>query len=300
MKSGESTMGQDSEFLVNPDDLKQLIASSDKLVMLPTVAVEAMALSNDPNCSISEFVQLIKTDAGLPANISFMSNRAAYGTKSEIKDVRQAVVSIGTTQCQDPIVSSCVRALSQKLPASVEWSRHVLWQHNIQAATIARYVNKKLKTGFEGEEFSAAMIHDVGRLLIAAAAPDVFDAVDRLSFCEGANTIQNEKRLIGTDHCELGAIFVESSGLPQSFVDVVRFHHSPMDARSNSRLVHLVAAADHIANHLMHSASPDEYDVTGNPGMYALLEESQSLVDPATLASGALLAFKRSTASNTA
>ena len=59
----------------------------------------------------------------------------------------------------------------RKLPPDLEWTRNVLWQHSLYTATIARLLNRQLDAGFEGEEFSAAMVHDVGRLLLAAKAP---------------------------------------------------------------------------------------------------------------------------------
>ena len=157
----------DPQLLIDATELKSRIANSKDLVMLPAAAMEAMELANDPDCSIGSFVEVIETDTGLVADILAMSNSAAYGAQTEIKSIHQAVVTIGTAQCQNLIVSSCLRALSNKLPASVEWSRDVLWRHNTSTATIARFLNKKLRLGFQGEEFSGAMIHDIGRLLIA-------------------------------------------------------------------------------------------------------------------------------------
>lgn len=277
-----------ANYLIDPDELKQRIADSGDLIMLPTVAVEAMELANDPDCSIPAFVEVIETDTSLVTDILSLSNSSVYGAKSQINSVKHAVVCIGTSQCQNLIVSSCVKALNRNLPASVEWSRDVLWQHNLQTATIARFVNKSLGLGFEGEEFSGAMIHDVGRIIIAAAAPDVFDAVDRLSFCENSNILDNERKLIGTDHCEVGAEFAASSGLPQPLADVIRFHHHPADATSNVLLVHLIAAADHMANYLMFAGEAAGYDVAQSPSIEILLAESKQSINADQLVAGAM------------
>ena len=287
------------ECLIEPDELKRIIKSSDNLILLPATVMEALELANDPECSIPAFVQLVETDTGLVTDILSMANSALYAGRTETKSVQQAVLAIGLRQCQNLIISSCVQALSRKLPPSVEWSRDVLWQHNVQTASIARYLNKQLHLGFEGEEFSGAMMHDVGRLLIAAAAPDVFEAVDRLSFCESADTVANERALIGTDHCEIGSEFVAEGGLPQLFVDVVRFHHFPDEAGENSKLVHLIAAADHMANHLMYAGGVDDYDFTMNPSMQSLVSEMGDNQDWNALSVAAMQVAEQATVEST-
>ena len=293
MNCEETIEVQSDSYLIDPDELKKRIAGAGDLIMLPTVAVEAMELANDPDCSIPAFVQVIETDTSLVTDILSLSNSSVYGAKAQINSVHHAVVCIGTTQCQNLIVSSCVKALSRNLPPSVEWSRDVLWQHNLQTATIARHVNKALKLGFEGEEFSGAMIHDVGRIIIAAAAPDVFEAVDRLSFSENASILEHEQSLIGTDHCEVGAIFAETSGLPEALADVIRFHHHPEDATSNSDLVHLIAVADDMANHLMFAGEAAGYDATINSNLEVLLGASANPVDAEKLATEAMQAAEK-------
>lgn len=263
----------EAELLIAPDELARRIESSDDLAMLPAVAMEAMDMANDPECSIDGFVSVIERDAGLVADFLSLSNSALYKTRCEIKGIQHAVAVVGFRQCQNLIISSSVKSLSKKLPPSVEWARDVLWRHGIQTATIARCLNSKLKLGFEGEEFSGAMIHDVGRLLIAAAAPDVFEVVDRLTFNEGDWVLENERQLIGTDHCEVGARFATAGELPAAMVEVIGCHHNPAQATSNQKLVSLISAADHMANHLMFMGSGQGYEPASNPGWDLLLSE---------------------------
>ena len=112
-------------YLMDPVALMERIKSSEDLIMLPAAAAEALDLANDPDCSIPKFVEVIETDTGLVADILAMSNSAVYGARSEIKSVQQAVVTIGTKQCQNLIISSCLRALSNKLPQSGTQNRRV-------------------------------------------------------------------------------------------------------------------------------------------------------------------------------
>ena len=256
-----------SEYLIEPDRLRQLIIESDDLAM------EAIEMANDPDCVTADFVAVIEKDAGLVTDILSLSNSPMYQASREINGIQHAVMVVGFSQCQNLIVSSSMKSLAKKLPPSVEWARDVLWRHSSHTATIARALNKHFKLGFDGEEFSGAMVHDVGRLLIAAAAPDVFEVVDRLTFRESVEHLEIEQGLIGTDHSEIGAWFAEAGHLPHKLVDIIRHHHNPLAAESNRELVALVSAADHMANHIMHMGRVDGYEPTGNLGLQVIVGE---------------------------
>lgn len=247
------------EALTSATELKQKIKAVD-VTVVPAVAVDALAKADDPDCTIDEFVQVIERDAALVADILAISNSSAFRVSREIESVHQAVIMVGMRECKNLIVSASMKALSRQLPASVEWSRTVLWQHALQTASIARSLNKRLPAGFEGEEFSAAIVHDIGRLLVALASPNVFEVVDRLTFAESPELLAHEQALMGCDHCELGAWFADEAGLPELIVDCIRHHHRPSEA-NNVELTALVALADDMSNHLWRAGTPEDYSL---------------------------------------
>ena len=273
----------ETDQLTSADELKELISGSNGLTMLPAVAMQALDIANDPDFSMKEFVEVIERDPHLVTDILSLSNSSAYATQKEIRGIQHAVNLIGCGQCKNLIISSSVKALAKKLPPSVEWARNVLWSHSILTATIARSINTELKLGFEGEEFSSAMVHDLGRLLIAAAAPHVFEVVDRLTFNETAGVLENERMLMGTDHCEIGAWFAESGNLPLSLVEVIRYHHDPSDDLENSLLVHLVNAADQMANYLTYAGGTQDFVVETVPSLEVLFAQSSAAIPDAVI-----------------
>lgn len=261
----------DSDLLIDPAELLRRIDTADNLTMLPSVALEAIEMAGDPNCSVPDFVTVIEKDPRLVTGILSLSNSAACQTRVEINSVGHAVMVVGLSQCQNLIVSCSIHALLTAMPTSVEWARNVIWRHSLHTATLARYFNRELKLGFEGEEFSGAIVHDIGRLLIAAAAPDVFEVVDRLTFHESGDVLQAERDLIGTDHCEVGMRVATADKLPTALIDVIRYHHTPEEAKENAPLVRLVAAADEVANHWMHYGTSDGFHVDEDSALAKLI-----------------------------
>lgn len=243
------------------------------LNMLPAVASQALEIANQPDCSIDRFTDVINRDAKLAADILKLANSAVYAAGSPILNLNQAVVRLGFRQCKNLILSSSMTALMKKMSLDQEWVREILSRHAFVTAMLAVHLNKAIGAGFQGEEFTGGLMHDFGRLLFAVVFGEQFSQLDSLDFDESPATIERERQLAGTDHGELGAWFANGNRLPISLVEVVRFHHQPHVAPTSLRLVALVAACDHMANHIQRMDGPAGYEPGTNAAL-PLLETS--------------------------
>jgi len=143
----------------------------------------------------------------------------------------------------------------------------VLWNHGYITAFLCRHINRTYRLGFEGEEFSAGLLHDLGRVLLVLADPECCTRAGAMDFLEEADKLQRERSAIGIDHGALGGWFAEHSSLPDTLIETMEFHHDPAGAAAAPRLVLLVAAADHMANHLQLGQEIDAYNPEKNPAL---------------------------------
>lgn len=104
--------------------------------------------------------------------------------------------------------------------------------------------------GFRGEEFTAGLLHDIGRVILCVRAPDAFPRIDPMTFREGAETLAQERAAMGMDHCEIGLRFARANSLPQPIASAIRHHHDPEAEKQYPLLVALTATADALANHV--------------------------------------------------
>lgn len=258
-----------------PEELKEaLLTSLGDLTMLPAVASQAIALTNDVNCSAADFSQVVERDIALAAQILSVSNCAIFSGGTPISSLRQAVVRLGFRKCRNLIISCSTACMVKSMNLSDEWIREVLWEHSFATATTATALNRSLNLGFDGEEFSAGLMHDFGRLLIAVATAENFSSVDLLEFNESDCLLTLEDDRIGTNHCQFGAWFATEAGIPEALVEVIRCHHRTGSLESNSLLVSLTIAADHLANHLQRKELVSEYVAAENPGLVQLSERT--------------------------
>ncbi len=238
-----------------------LRARARELAVLPEVVSEALGLIKNPDADVQRISRLMERDIHLTTEILRLANSPAFGGSRDIGRLSDAVVRLGLDRCQGLILSSCTANLMKRVSLEQHWIRDALWQHGYTTGICCQILNASLDLRFTGEEFTAGLIHDIGRLLLAVILPAEFGDGDPLDFNEPHDPRERERSVFDTDHTELGSWFAEQNRLPHSLVDVIRHHHDPEQAPRNAALVALVAAADQMSNHFLRHESPDSFDL---------------------------------------
>ena len=253
---------------------KRIMDQKDGLFVLPSVAMDAMTFSHDPACSLSDFACLVEKDTKLTTSILSMSNSVAFTSARPVSSIHQAIVRLGIRQVRNIIMSVCAQGLIQSVTLKQEWIRDLLWRHSFTTAVTCMYMNRAFALGFQGEEFTAGLLHDFGRTALAVVAEDEFGDADPLDFIEADGFMELERRLFGTDHCEFGSWFARELGIPESLTEAIQWHHDPENELIKDRkLVMLVAAADHVANHIQRHDEAAGYAPEENAAIKTLSDE---------------------------
>ena len=264
----------DRQFPGIPADLKERLKKAvGTLNMLPAVAVQALQIANNPDCDLGKLAGVIQRDLKLTTMILRMANSALFSPPRPIASLHHAVLTIGLRRCRDFIVTAGLDSVSKKVPREFKAQRELLWRHGFVTALFAMKVNQLLGLRFQGEEFTAGLMHDFGRTLLAVADPESFSRIDLLDFVEGDDAEGREREAIGTSHAEFGAWFAAANELPESLVTAIQFHHAPEAAGAHVQLAALVAVADHMANHIQRGEAPETYN-SMTDGAMLVLEQS--------------------------
>ncbi len=248
---------------------EKVFALVGNMPALPDTALRALELANDPNCQMPQFSRLIEGDAAIATAVLRIANSAYYSGGLPAVKLHQAVVRLGLRSTRDLIVAIGMRSAFRKVASGTRLQCEMLWHHGYITASLCRQLNRSFRLGFDGEEFAAGLLHDLGRLLIVLADEQVLQEARIMDFNED-EVLERERQSIGIDHCSLGAWFGEHSKLPPSLIQVIRHHHEPTVGERAIDLTTLVAAADHVANHLQIVGDPDAYDATTNYGLDCL------------------------------
>ncbi|MGH8017430.1 MAG: HDOD domain-containing protein [Opitutaceae bacterium] len=200
----------------------------DRLPSIPVVYDQLLAKMRDPDATIETVAAVISRDPAMCAKILKLVNSAFFGLRRHVTDLADAVNFLGIETIRSLTLS--IHAFTQfEAPLISVIDFEGLWNHSIQAAGGARAIAEShtTNTACHGEAFTAGLLHDMGRLVLAANFPEASQHAAAAVQSDGLTLIEAERKLIGFDHAEVGAALFALWGLPEVIVECVAHHHEP-------------------------------------------------------------------------
>lgn len=269
--------------------LQALVAGAGTLPSIPAVYVELMRQLENSDCCAQDIADIIGRDPAMTAKILQLANSAFFGVRRRIASARDAVLYLGMDALKSLALSVKVFSQFTERPNS-RFSIDDLASHGMLAGTLAR----KIAT-IEGaakhvieDSFTAGLLHDIGKLVLVAAAPEKYEQAIADGESGGKPGRAAEKKIFDTTHAEVGTYLVWLWGLPDPVVEAVAYHHAPAScpAPHFSPLTTV-----HVANALTHEAlTPDsnepapglDMDYLGELGLTGRLPVWRTLIEQAT------------------
>jgi putative nucleotidyltransferase with HDIG domain len=200
--------------------------------------------------SFSKLGQLIEQDTVLASNVLRVVNSPLYGLRATVNSVRHAISVMGLGQLRNVVLSLSVSQLWRQVRAPAGWSMSRFNRHSVAVATLADLAAVESGAKYAEGAFTAGLLHDIGKLLIAVALPAEFLEIEQLTGADGRDAIACEEVVAGLNHAELSAAALERWNLPEPITEAVRHHHTP---QGGAALSSVLAAADRAANGLGHA-----------------------------------------------
>jgi putative nucleotidyltransferase with HDIG domain len=221
----------------------KIISKIRTLPSISGVAVQILKLLDDPDSTAEEVQKILRLDPGLTANILKLTNSAYFGLPNKVGSVRQAIVMLGWKRLVRIVLSTCVNAVMDKPIPGYDLPPGELWRHSVAVSVTAEGLMKELNLEVDDEIFTAALLHDLGKLVMGEFVEEDLAAI-RSTAEKGIPFQMAEREVLGTDHAEIGGMLMESWSFPSRFVSAVRWHHEPDSAEHPSTLIDIV----HVAN----------------------------------------------------
>ncbi len=259
--------------------LKQKVLSAGDIPTLPTIALEVGRLAQNPLTGMSDLVRIIRNDPPLTAKLLRVANSAFYGMSRRIESLNMALVVLGMREISNLV--TCISVLKAlPVPAGSPFDKQAFWEHSAGTGEIARVTAAKLHLRLHGVEFTAGLLHDVGKILLLQHFPEPFMTACQRVKDEGISSIDAELEEIGVDHTEIGAWLAETWSLPSPIVECIRYHHQPQLAPENRTLTAVVHIADVIATALLTAPNkPDLADkLAHDPAWEVIAAENPDII----------------------
>ena len=217
-------------------EIRNIIMNASSLPTLPGIISKLNALSENDKSSVQEMSRLVSSDQVLSARILKLANSPSYGFY-RVSTISNAMILLGVNVVKSLALSSSIFEIMEKNSVG-------LWEHSLGAGVAANIIARRLKLP-ECEEIStAALLHDIGKVIIRLNFGDDYRQLLELIEKKGIPMLEAERGLLGTDHTEVGAWLAKGWFLPDKLVEPIACHHNVAAATSQQSKAAVVHFAD--------------------------------------------------------
>ena len=253
-----------------PGFATQILSRLRKIPSPPLPYFRALTELDSPEVSLEKLSATIAQHADLASKMMDMVNSPAFQLPRPLASIDEVVRMLGmdaaTTMALVAHLFCQFNRISPYLFPLEGLRRHALYTGRL-ARALARA--ERMPVDVQDRAFLAGLLHDAGKLLLAANAPDTYGRINaeiRFGFRSFTDV---EREALGMSHAEVGAWLAGVWDLPMDVVAALAFHHEPRQlAKMPFSIPHIV----HVANILAHQV---QLDLPG--GQVPQLDESMLL-----------------------
>jgi len=216
------------------------------LPALPQAVLELQAALGRDDVSFDRLADAISHDQALAAKTLRLANSSFYGLPGRVASIRDAIAVLGLRQVGMALTAAAVSGAFAGVQCP-GFDMTAYWRHSVACGICTRLIGDELRLD-GGAAFTAGLLHDIGRLALAARAPDALAEALAHRRRDDGLIWQSEREVLGIDHMEIGAKVAERWHFGHDIIDAIRLHHAPPADAGRP-----VADAVHVANAIVHA-----------------------------------------------
>jgi len=210
--------------------LKALVCQMHHLPSIPSLYMQVVEKASRLDTTLADIGSVIGQDLGMTAQVLKLANSAFFGSRRQLSSAEEAVGYLGLDTIKSLVLS--IHAFSQfETSETGALNFESLWSHSMQVASLAKRISK-----IEGQEikyieeaFTAGMLHDIGKLVLAVNLPREYAEAMRLAQ-GGLELTLAEQQIFGANHADVGGYLIGLWGLPVPVIEAIALHHNPSRA----------------------------------------------------------------------
>lgn len=235
-------------------EAKEIVRKFSDVKTLPHVAIKVTKLAGDEQTTMHDFEEVIKLDPVLVTRLLRLVNSPYFGLVQKVESISKAVVFCGVKQLRNLVAVEALRNLFKG--DDERFSREKLWLHSATVAILAEMIAKRV-FGMAGDDaFLAGIIHDIGLVAEDQVLPEELrQAADDMRQGK-ASLIDSERRRLGADHGEVGALLAREWKLPAEVLKAIKHHHDPERNFPIPGIPAIIVLADFMAFKMQYNPVP--------------------------------------------
>lgn len=207
-------------------------------------AARLLQLLYDPDVEIERVLACLNGEPALATRVLKVANSAYYRQAGQVTTLARALQVMGLAAIRGVAAAGCLDRLGGQ-PLGRAFDPVRFRHHSLMVAVAAQRLCKDAGNGLADEAFMAGLLHDIGILLLAHAAPQAMASFDP----EGADTAR-EQQHFGSTHEASAALLVQAWSLPAALGAAAAGHHDDMHDPAPAGGAPALAACLRVADHL--------------------------------------------------
>jgi HD-like signal output (HDOD) protein len=208
-------------------DLEVISEAALTMEPLPVSTMRLAVLATAPEPSLAEIIDVATYDQALTVALLRAANSSWSSPRTQISTVADAVVRLGAGPVLALALSVPLRDRMHRALPEYGLDEGELWRHSVAASLAAETLNSFTSVRLPPETSTAALLHDVGKLVISRFVPPSDLHAINTAREVGVTRIEAEREVLGVDHAELGALVAQVWDLPECLCAGIMLHHSP-------------------------------------------------------------------------
>jgi HD-like signal output (HDOD) protein len=205
--------------------IRRIVGAVGELPCLPRTSAALMQALDDPDVPATRIGHIVEQDVAISAKVMQLVNSAFFGRSQTVTAIAHAVAFLGVEVLKHLVVTAEVFRAFQPRRNIDGFSLDRIQRHSyLVAAIVARLPLPKTVAPAAA---IAALLHDAGKLVMAARLPEQCERISRLALAEHLTFHVAEVQVLGVSHAEIGAYLLALWGLPAPVVSAVARHHRP-------------------------------------------------------------------------
>jgi HD-like signal output (HDOD) protein len=192
------------------------------LPALPGVVTKIQNLIQDDKADTKRLGELIGSDPAILAQVLKIANSAYYGLPKQVTNVQFAIAYLGRNEIYRVVL--CLSVINT-LAIDKKDELNEFWFHSFYTALCTKYLAKRFEPHLSLEElWSAAMLHDIGKLVYLKFFPDHYTALKAFSKEQGCLFSEAEKHFSLPSSAFLGTLLCDHWRLPDEIRQACESH----------------------------------------------------------------------------
>jgi putative nucleotidyltransferase with HDIG domain len=242
------------------DSLDRYIDAVEHLPTPPVVMIQLISLFRQPDRDVDEVVNLLHRDPSLTAEVLRRCNTALISGGDKTVDIFDAIMRMGFYEVYQTAVAISARQLmpSKMLVGCIPADE--LWRHSAATAVVSGILAKEMGES-EGVAYTAGLLHDIGKTLLALAEGPKYLELMRQMGTFGLSLKNAERHQFGFGHGAIGARLLERWNVPADISVPVSHHHDLDGPEAFARMSAIVHLGDALAHHLVNNSLKDSNEL---------------------------------------